>query len=91
MNEDSIPRFCPDVRLDFDADADVWSLRTASAVLALGASSYAMIRLVDDSRSVNDIVTEVAEATGMPKPQVIADCLTLFEDLEARAILCEED
>lgn len=87
MNEDSIPSFSPDVDLVLNDEADAWSIVGKNETLSLGATASAMVRLVDGSRSVSEIVTLLAERTGVPKPQVMASCLTFFEDLEDRSLL----
>jgi pyrroloquinoline-quinone synthase/pyrroloquinoline quinone biosynthesis protein D len=61
MNEDSIPNFAADVVLRFDEAAERWLMVGEERTLALDASAFSFVQLIDGSRSVAEIATLVAD------------------------------
>jgi len=87
MNLDDRPKLARKARVRLDRIEQRHVLLSPERGLELNASAARIVALCDGVRTVTDIVSAIAEASGAPPETVEADVLAFLGDVEARGLL----
>lgn len=81
------PRLAPGVRLHFDATRDAWVLLGPERVIETEGPASEILRRCDGSRSVAQIVDELAAVYVADRAVIAEDVADLLADLVAKRML----
>jgi len=81
------PKLSKRARLRYDATASQWVLLWPERGVLLNESASAIVRLCDGSRTVEQIVDQLARSFHAPRSRVSHDVRTFLQRIEARGLL----
>jgi len=83
----SVPKLPRHVKLRHDAARDRWLILVPERVLIPDDTAVAVLSRVDGARSVQDIAEDLARTYQAPVDVILADSLTLLQDLADKGFL----
>jgi pyrroloquinoline quinone biosynthesis protein D len=86
---DSRPVFPRHVRLRFDKVRDRWVILAPERVLVPDDISVEVLQLCDGVRAIQDVVAVLAAKFAADPDLILADCLTLLQDLADKGFLLD--
>jgi pyrroloquinoline quinone biosynthesis protein D len=87
VTEDVIPRFARGVRLREDPVRGGWSLVAPERVLTPNPVAVEILKLCDGSRSLSDIVDDLANRFSGDRERIEADVQALLADLRTKRMV----
>lgn len=81
------PKLSKRARLRYDEIANQWVLLWPERGLLLNDSASAIVRLCDGSRTVEQIVDELADEWSAPREEIEADVRAFLGRVEARGLV----
>lgn len=81
------PRLAPGVRLHFDANRDAWVLLCPERVIETDGPASEILRRCDGTRTVDEIVSELAAAYTADRDVIAADVAELLAELMAKRLV----
>jgi pyrroloquinoline quinone biosynthesis protein D len=84
---DSRPRLAPGVRLHFDATRQAWVLQAPERILETEGPAYEILRRCDGSRSLAQVIDELAEAFAADRAVIEEDVQAMLADLLHKRML----
>ena len=84
---DSVPKLPRHVKLKHDKTRDRWVILAPERVLVPDDTAVAVLRLVDGATSVTAIAEALARTYTAPLDLILADSLTLLQDLADKGFL----
>ena len=81
MTSESIPRFAPGVRLRDDPVRKCWVVLAPEKLFMPDEHAIEILKLVDGSRTSNDIVDSLAARYNAPRDLIAADVTAMLQDL----------
>jgi pyrroloquinoline quinone biosynthesis protein D len=81
------PRLAPGVRLHFDKTRDAWVLLAPERVLETEGPASEILRRCDGSRTVPQIIDELAAVYNADRAEIAGDVSDLLADLVAKRML----
>ena len=83
----SVPRLPRHVKLRHDKTRDRWLILVPERVLVPDDTAVAVLSRVDGTRSVQDIAEDLARTYQAPVDVILADSVTLLQDLADKGFL----
>jgi pyrroloquinoline quinone biosynthesis protein D len=83
----SVPRFPRGTRFRFDATRDAWVILAPERLLMPDQIAVEVLKLVDGVRAVDAIATQLAVQFGAPQDEVLADVVTMLQELADDTVL----
>lgn len=80
----TIPRLAPGNRLRFDQVRDAWVVLGPERLFLPDAHAVEVLKLVDGTRTVGAIATDLAARFDAPEATIAADIWPMLQDLAAR-------
>jgi len=87
MLPDSIPFFARGMKFRFDETRAAWIVLGPERVFLPDEHAVAVLRLVDGTRSMNDIVGTLAAQFDAPHAAIAADVATMFDGLMMKGVI----
>ncbi|MBV1833509.1 pyrroloquinoline quinone biosynthesis peptide chaperone PqqD [Novacetimonas pomaceti] len=84
---DSVVRFARGVRLQHDRVRDQWVIQAPERAFLPDPVAVEILRLVDGTRTLDDIVTDLATRFAAPRDLIARDVMEMAADLVARQVL----
>jgi pyrroloquinoline quinone biosynthesis protein D len=81
------PRLAPGVRLHFDATRDAWVLLGPERIVETEGPASEILRRCDGSRTVDEIVDELAGLYAADRAVIAADVTDMLMELVAKRML----
>ena len=81
------PQLAPGVRLHFDRTRDTWVLLGPERIIELEGPARDILRLCDGSRSIDQIVDEIATIYTADKDQIAGDVTDMLMELIEKRLL----
>ena len=81
------PRLAPGVRLHFDQTRDAWVLLAPERVLELEGPASEILRRCDGSRTIAQIIDELATIYNADRAEIAADVTDMLADLMGKRML----
>lgn len=85
----SVPGFPRGVKYRHDAARGLWVLLTPERALMPDDNAQAVLSGIDGTRTVADIVNDLASRYQAPAEVILADVLELLSDLAARGVIID--
>jgi pyrroloquinoline quinone biosynthesis protein D len=89
VSEASKPVLPRHARLKFDETRKVWVILAPERVLAPDEIAVEVLQLCDGVRSVADMADQLAEKYAAPREAILADVITMLQDLADKGFLTE--
>ncbi|HTI01214.1 MAG TPA: pyrroloquinoline quinone biosynthesis peptide chaperone PqqD [Acidisoma sp.] len=89
MTPDSVPSFPRGVKYRLDAARGAWVLLTPERAMMPDENAQAVLSGIDGTRTVGDIVNDLAARYQAPADVIMADVLELLSDLAARGVIVD--
>ncbi len=83
----SVPRFPRGTRFRFDATRQAWVILAPERLLMPDEIAVEVLKLVDGERTVAAIAAEMAARFGAPHDEVLADIVSLLQELADDTVL----
>ncbi|MBV8536330.1 MAG: pyrroloquinoline quinone biosynthesis peptide chaperone PqqD [Alphaproteobacteria bacterium] len=83
----AVPAFAPHAKFRFDEVRQRWVVLAPERLLLPDETAIEILHLVDGHRSVDSIVTDLAQRFSAPREAIAADVLAMLQDLLDKAIL----
>jgi pyrroloquinoline quinone biosynthesis protein D len=87
MNEASVPRFAPGMRLHHDRARERWSVMGPERMFLPDETALEVLRLIDGARSVAAIIDDLAARFAAPRAEIGADVLALLSELAGKGVI----
>ena len=87
MNDESVPRFAPGMKLRHDAARDRWTVMGPERMFLPDETALEVLRLVDGARSVDAIIDSLAARFAAPREEIGADVLAMLADLAGKGVV----
>jgi pyrroloquinoline quinone biosynthesis protein D len=87
IDESSVPRFPRGTRFRFDATRQSWVILAPERLIMPDEIAVEVLKLVDAVRTVADIAGELAGRFAAPRDEVLADVLSLLQELADDTVL----
>jgi pyrroloquinoline quinone biosynthesis protein D len=87
MTEDQIPAFRRGVRFRFDETRKQWVLLAPERLFLPDEIATEILKLVDGSRSIADIIADLAARFDAPREMIAEDVLAALLDLQQKGAL----
>lgn len=87
LDDASIPRLAAGVRLQHDTARGRWVLLAPERVVVPDETAVDVLRCLDGTRSVAQVVAALAQDYDAPAEQIRADVVELLEDLQQRGLI----
>ena len=84
---DTVPRLPRHVKLRHDKARDRWLILVPERVLIPDDTAVAVLSRVDGARTVHDIAEDLARTYEAPVDVILADSVTLLQDLADKGFL----
>ena len=81
------PRLAPGVRLHFDQTRDAWVLLAPERVLEMEGPASEILRRCDGSRTVPQIIDELAKIYNADRAEIATDVANMLADLVGKRML----
>ncbi|MCL2429676.1 MAG: pyrroloquinoline quinone biosynthesis peptide chaperone PqqD [Alphaproteobacteria bacterium] len=81
------PRLAPGVRLHFDKTRNAWVLLCPERIIEAEGPASEILRRCDGTRTLVEIVDELAEAFAADRAVIEADVRSMLADLAAKRLL----
>lgn len=81
------PRLAPGVRLHFDRTRDAWVLLAPERVLETEGPASEILRRCDGSRTVSQLIDELATIYNADRAEIAADVTELLAELVGKRML----
>lgn len=81
------PRLAPGVRLQFDERRDLWLLLGPERIIETEGPASAILQRCDGSRTVQDIVDELATLYAADRDEIAADVTEMLSELVMKRML----
>jgi len=81
------PRLAPGVRLHFDKVRDAWVLLSPERIIETEGPAHDILSRCDGSRTVDQIVDELAEQYAAPRAVIAGDVAALLDELAAKRMV----
>jgi len=81
------PRLAPGVRLHFDQTRDAWVLLAPERVLEMEGPASEILRRCDGSRTVPQIIDELATIYNADRAEIATDVADMLADLVGKRML----
>ena len=81
------PRLAPGVRLHFDQTRDAWVLLAPERVLEMEGPASEILRRCDGSRTVPQLIDELATIYNADRTEIAADVTDMLADLVGKRML----
>ena len=81
------PRLAPGVRLHFDQTRDAWVLLAPERVLEMEGPASEILRRCDGSRTIPQIIDELATIYNAARAEIAADVTDMLADLVGKRML----
>lgn len=81
------PRLAPGVRLHFDKARDAWVLLAPERVIEAEGPAHEILQRCDGSRSLDQIVDELAAVYNAERDVIAADVRDMLADLAGKRLL----
>jgi len=81
------PRLAPGVRLHFDVKRGGWMLLAPERVIETEGPASAILRLCDGTRTLDQIVDELAAQFSAERAVIAADVAEMLADLRAKRLV----
>jgi pyrroloquinoline quinone biosynthesis protein D len=81
------PRLAPGVRLHFDRTRDAWVLLAPERVLETEGPASEILRRCDGSRTVSQLIDELATIYNADRAEIAADVTDLLAELVGKRML----
>ena len=81
------PRLAPGVRLHHDQVRGAWVLLSPERIVETEGPAYAILSRCDGSRTVDEIVDELAEQYAAPRGEIATDVADLLKELAAKRMV----
>ncbi len=75
------PALPPHIKLRHDAGRGKWLVLAPERVFEPDEIAVAVLKLCDGARSVDDIASELAREYNAPKAEIVADIVSMLQDL----------
>lgn len=83
----TVPRFAPHVRFRRDTVRDRWMVMAPERMFLPDEQAAEILKLVDGSRSLADIVGDLAARYAAPAAEIAEDVAAMLQDLAARGVV----
>lgn len=87
LTPDSVVRFARGVRLQHDRVRDQWVIQAPERAFLPDPVAVEILRLVDGTRTLDAIVTDLAARFAAPRDLIARDVMEMAADLVARQVL----
>ncbi len=87
IDENSVPRFRPHMKLRFDKQRDRWVVLAPERLFVPDEIALEILRRCDGVATVRAIVDELARLSGAPHAEIMGDVRTLLQDLTDKGVL----
>ncbi len=87
IDENSVPRFRPHMKLRFDKRRDRWVVLAPERLFVPDEIALEILRRCDGVASVTAIVDELARLSGAPRGEIMGDVRTLLQELTDKGVL----
>lgn len=75
------------VKMRHDAARDRWTILAPERVFSPDAVAVAVLQLCDGARSVEAIAAELAETYNAPQERILADIVTMLQELADKGVV----
>ena len=87
VTDDAVPAMAPGVRMRFDKVRDRWVLLAPERATMIDQIAVAILERVDGARTMEAIVTDLAETYSAPKEQIAGDVQKFVAGLVEKRML----
>lgn len=87
IDENSVPRFQPHMKLRFDKRRDRWVVLAPERLFVPDEIALEILRRCDGAASVTAIVDDLARMSGAPRAEIMGDVRTLLQELSDKGVL----
>ena len=81
------PALPPHIKLRHDAGRGKWLVLAPERVFEPDEIAVAVLKLCDGARSVDDIASELAREYNAPKEEIVADIVSMLQDLADKGVV----
>ena len=81
------PALPPHIKLRHDAGRGKWLVLAPERVFEPDEIAVAVLKLCDGARSVGDIASELAREYNAPKEEIVADIVSMLQDLADKGVV----
>jgi len=89
MSPESVPRLARGMKLREDATRGQWVVLGPERMFVPDETALAVLRLLDGTRSLADMVDELAARYDAPRALILGDVTALLEELAAKGVVSE--
>jgi pyrroloquinoline quinone biosynthesis protein D len=87
VTADTRPALPPHIKLRHDAGRGKWLVLAPERVFEPDEIAVAVLKLCDGARSVDDIASELAREYNAPKEEIVADIVSMLQDLADKGVV----
>ena len=87
IDENSVPRFQPHMKLRFDKRRDRWVVLAPERLFVPDEIALEILRRCDGVASVTAIVDDLARMSGAPRAEIMGDVSALLQELTDKGVL----
>jgi pyrroloquinoline quinone biosynthesis protein D len=81
------PALPPHIKLRHDAGRGKWLVLAPERVFEPDEIAVAVLKLCDGARTVDDIAGELAKEYNAPKQEIVADIVSMLQDLADKGVV----
>lgn len=87
VTADTRPALPPHIKLRHDTGRGKWLVLAPERVFEPDEIAVAVLKLCDGARSVDDIASELAREYNAPKEEIVADIVSMLQDLADKGVV----
>ncbi len=87
IDENSVPRFQPHMKLRFDKRRDRWVVLAPERLFVPDEIALEILRRCDGVATVTAIVDDLARMSGAPRAEIMGDVSALLQELTDKGVL----
>ena len=87
INEDSVPRFCPHMKLKFDKRRGQWVILAPERLFLPDDIALEILKRCDGEKNVAAIVDDLVRKFTAPRATILTDVTALVQDFTDKGVL----